>query len=152
MFRRPMALDCLQDGKLKNRQIAVGKPLVTQEVDLANLSEKLAVLLPQPGPLGVLANVARKRRELTVFLHDPIVPIAREDRRQLARRGGRGNVVRRGGQHNTQIARGPALHLSAVREVPSAQGLPVNRRQRLHQLVNVLAERQLVARVFDVDQ
>ncbi len=159
-----MPLHRHEHRQIKNRQIAVSKPLAAKERNLANPAKILAILPPQPSPLRVLANVTRKGRELALLLHNPIMPIPLEDR---------GDGGGRGRPRKTLASRtlfcgagqfcgaGPVRHHPVLRHHPAGlvrrhPGLPrhspVFHRQRLHQLVNVAPQRHLIARILDANE
>lgn len=61
------------------------RPQREEQHALSYAAEVSGVLMPQPRAARVLANIARKGRELAAFLDYPVMPIALEDRLRSSR-------------------------------------------------------------------
>ena len=61
-------------GQLEQCHVAVGEPFTPGESDTPHLREIAAVLLAQPRPTRVFANIPREGGELPLGLHNPIMP------------------------------------------------------------------------------
>lgn len=69
----------LYNRKTENSRVAVAKPFAPKKIKFSDAAKILAVAGAYPMAARILANVARKRRELAVGFDYPIMPLLLED-------------------------------------------------------------------------